>query len=296
MTVIGPTAARRPNPPWVSWPSAGYFPRPLEPVVAGRSRQATGAPTSAARPSGSTATASACARSSSGAPGYAMPTLVWQIPARQARSGTYRVVVRGVHRSGTRKTFGRSYDVRMFTRDEPVTRHTSLKANARVGSQPASGRGGTSTSPRRRTPRRTARARRRPARAGLRQVVGDGDVRVVRERRSIASGPWSTPAASGSHWLIPSTTPTNTTGETGRNVPVPRRCTRNGRVRARHVREVVDDRGRSASSTSYGGSSVMCVGMCRGRLVAHADAVLLQWLPQGSGTASETPIVGTADT
>ena len=44
-----------------------------------------------------------------------MPTLVWQIPAKQAKSGTYRVVVRGVHRAGTRKIFGRTYDVRMFT-------------------------------------------------------------------------------------------------------------------------------------------------------------------------------------
>src|SRR6478735_5971472 len=31
MTVVGPTAAGRPNPAWVSWPTAGYFPTTLEP-------------------------------------------------------------------------------------------------------------------------------------------------------------------------------------------------------------------------------------------------------------------------
>ena len=116
MTVIGPTAAGRPNPAWVSWPTAGYFPRTLEPngrwsLSAGNRRADFRRATVT-----STATATRSARSGSGVHnGYGMPTLVWQIPATLAKSGTYRVVVRGVHRAGTRKTFGRTYDVRMFT-------------------------------------------------------------------------------------------------------------------------------------------------------------------------------------
>jgi hypothetical protein len=45
--------------------------------------------------------------------GYAMPTLVWQINAAQAKSGTYKVVVRGI-KIGKRKVT-RTYSVRMFS-------------------------------------------------------------------------------------------------------------------------------------------------------------------------------------
>ena len=115
ITVIGPTAARRPNPPWVSWPSAGYFPRPLEPggrwsLSAGNTRADFRRATVRVYRNGQRVRAVELRVHS----GYAMPTMVWQIPARQAGSGTFRVVVRGVHRSGTSKTFGRSYYVRMF--------------------------------------------------------------------------------------------------------------------------------------------------------------------------------------
>ena len=46
--------------------------------------------------------------------GYAQPTLVWQLPAGTASSGTFKVVVRGAHLKGSRASFGRSYVVRMF--------------------------------------------------------------------------------------------------------------------------------------------------------------------------------------
>jgi uncharacterized protein YkwD len=115
MTVIGPTAAHRPNPAWVSWPTAGYFPRPLEPggrwsLSAGSRKADFRRATVRVYRNGKALRAVKLAVHS----GYAMPTLVWQIPAAQAKSGTYRVVVRGVHRAGTRKVFGRTYDVRMF--------------------------------------------------------------------------------------------------------------------------------------------------------------------------------------
>jgi uncharacterized protein YkwD len=115
MTVIGPTAAGRPNPTWVSWPSAGYFPSSLEPggrwsLSAGNKamdfRRATvrvyrdGQPVRATR-----------LRVQNG---YAQPTLVWQLPAATATSGTFRVVVRGVHLPGSRKGIVRAYVVRMF--------------------------------------------------------------------------------------------------------------------------------------------------------------------------------------
>ena len=61
------------------------------------------------------------------------------------------------------------------------------------------------------------------------EVVGDGDVRVVGELEVDAR---AGPAHGGGELLAAARSPrrgvTNTTGETGRKVPVPRRCTRNG--------------------------------------------------------------------
>ncbi len=116
MTVIGPTAAARPNPAWVSWPTAGYFPAPLEPkgrwsLSAGNARTDFRRATVHVYRNGQAIRAVRQPVHN----GYGMPTLVWQIPAKQAGSGTFHVVVSGVHRAGTRKVFARTYDVRMFT-------------------------------------------------------------------------------------------------------------------------------------------------------------------------------------
>ena len=59
ITVIGPSSSARPNPTFVSWPTAGYFPNTIEPSGAGRSRPATVASASPGRPWRSTATATA---------------------------------------------------------------------------------------------------------------------------------------------------------------------------------------------------------------------------------------------
>lgn len=114
VTVIGPTKAGRPNPAYVAWPSAGYFPRTLEPggrwsLSAGNKRTSfknarvrvfrNGQPMRAVRYRPHN--------------GYAMPTLVWQLNAAQAKSGTYRVVVRGIKVG--KKKITRSYSVRMFS-------------------------------------------------------------------------------------------------------------------------------------------------------------------------------------
>ncbi len=116
ITVIGPTSARRPNPAWVSWPTAGWFPRPLEPggrwsLSAGNSRTDFARATVRVHRNGTAVRVTKLRVR----PGYAQPTLVWQLPAAQAKSGTYRVVVRGVRRAGSAKPFGRTYTVRMFT-------------------------------------------------------------------------------------------------------------------------------------------------------------------------------------
>jgi hypothetical protein len=115
MTVIGPRAVRRPNPVWVSWPTAGYFPSPLEPggrwsLSAGNNKTDFRRATVRVYRNGQVVRATKLRVQ----PGYAQPTLVWQLPARTAQSGTFTVVVRGVHRAGSRASFGRTYVVRMF--------------------------------------------------------------------------------------------------------------------------------------------------------------------------------------
>ena len=102
ITVIGPTNAYRPNPAWVSWPSAGWFPSTLEP--AGRWSLSSGVR--------GTSFAGASVRVwRNGAPvkvsrapvadGYAMPTVVWLPPASVARSGTFKVLVSGIRQGRT---------------------------------------------------------------------------------------------------------------------------------------------------------------------------------------------------
>ncbi len=116
ITVMGPTSYYRPNPAWVSWPSMGYFPNTLEPN--GRWSLSSG--------NRSVSFARAQVRVyRNGVPiyaaknpvhnGYAMPTIVWQVPASIAKSGSFRVVVSGIRRAGKRKSFSRSYGVAMFT-------------------------------------------------------------------------------------------------------------------------------------------------------------------------------------
>lgn len=114
ITVIGPTNAWRPNPTWVSWPTAGYFPNTLEP--GGRWSLSTGVRSfSFTRAKVKVWRNGALVRVTK-APvvnGYGMPTVVWQMPASIARSGSFRVVVSNVRQG--RKKFRRAYTVAMFT-------------------------------------------------------------------------------------------------------------------------------------------------------------------------------------
>jgi uncharacterized protein YkwD len=114
LTVVGPTDGYRPNPSWVSWPSAGYFPTSLEPN--GRWSLSTGyrnfsfkkARVKVWRNGVLVRTAKNRVVN-----GYGMPTVVWQMPASISRSGTFRVQVTGI-RAG-RKKFSKTYSVTMFT-------------------------------------------------------------------------------------------------------------------------------------------------------------------------------------
>lgn len=119
MTVVGPTAARRPNPAYVGWPTAGYFPNSLEP--ARRWSLSAGDPRTDFRRArvrvyrashGSWVRVPA--RKYAVQNGYARPTIVWQMGS-VSRTASYKVVVRGIRKAGSSKRFRTHYLVRMFT-------------------------------------------------------------------------------------------------------------------------------------------------------------------------------------
>ncbi len=116
ITVIGPTASARPSPAYVAWPTAGWFPAPLEPdgrwsLSAGNKRtnfsrarvrvfrNGTRVPTTRHKPH----------------KGYAQPTLVWEVPDSVATSGTFHVVVQGIRLGKKKRKHTWSYDVSMFS-------------------------------------------------------------------------------------------------------------------------------------------------------------------------------------
>ncbi len=115
ITVIGPTSTSRPNPAAVSWPTAGWFPRTLEP--SGRWSLSLGDRSLSFR-------WAAVRVWRDGKPikavkhpvadGYAQPTLVWQIPASLARSGTFKVEVSSIRATAKSTRYTRTYTVRMF--------------------------------------------------------------------------------------------------------------------------------------------------------------------------------------
>jgi uncharacterized protein YkwD len=116
LTVIGPSSAARPNPAWIGWPSAGYFPNKMEP--GGRWSLSSGLKSvSFARASVAVflGTHRFKVHKFAVEGGYAQPTIVWQMPASFPKTGDYRVVVSGIHRAGMRKALKVAYTVRLFT-------------------------------------------------------------------------------------------------------------------------------------------------------------------------------------
>ena len=78
-----------------------------------------------------------------------------------------------------------------------------------------------------------------------------------------APPPERTRDSTRSQSLMPSTTDTNTTGDTGWKVPVPRRWMSNGCSDSAIVRRCLSMSSRSSAATSVGGSRVMWVGIDR---------------------------------
>ena len=116
LTVIGPTSSARPNPRWVGWPTAGYFPNAIEPD--GRWSLSSGRR--------NVSFAHAKVRVYYGGHrvpvhqyrvenGYAQPTIVWQMPAGFATTGSYKVVVKRIKKKGSRRLLHTAYTVNLFT-------------------------------------------------------------------------------------------------------------------------------------------------------------------------------------
>jgi len=108
------SSSARPNPAFVSWPSAGYFPSTIEPsgrwsLSAGNRGVSFSRSTVAVYRNGHRISASKLRVEN----GYAQPTMAFNIPASQARSGAYTVVVRGI-RAGSH-WYTHTYHVSMFT-------------------------------------------------------------------------------------------------------------------------------------------------------------------------------------
>ena len=116
LAVVGPTSADNPNPAWVPWPSAGWFPAPLQPN--GRWSLGSGsadADFSHARVTVHRVRSDADQRLKVKvqpvANGTAAPTLVFDVRG-VATAGTYRVSVTGVRKAAAASY---RYTVRLFT-------------------------------------------------------------------------------------------------------------------------------------------------------------------------------------
>jgi uncharacterized protein YkwD len=117
LTVIGPTNQYRPNPSYVGWPSAGYFPNALEP--SGRWSLSSGskavsfryAKIYVYRADG----VQVPVRKYSVHGGYAQPTVVWQMPSSFSKTTSYKVGITGIKKSGYSGSLRTSYTVRLFT-------------------------------------------------------------------------------------------------------------------------------------------------------------------------------------
>lgn len=116
LTVIGPTNASRPNPRWVGWPTAGYFPNKLEPE--GRWSLSAGLKSISfkyARVAVYSDGVRIPVRKYAVHNGYAQPTLVWQMPSSFDRTKAYTVVVSKIKKAGVAKLLRKKYTVRLFT-------------------------------------------------------------------------------------------------------------------------------------------------------------------------------------
>src|SRR3569833_393416 len=111
---------------------------------------------------------------------------------------------------------------------------------------------------------------------------------------SRSSGPWRMRSSRCSHSLIPMASATNTTGDTGRNVPVPRSMIGKGRSCAATARRCRSISSSAAAATRSGGTSVMCVGIERASGSPNDARDCCSSSPYGSGIGIATPLVRSA--
>jgi uncharacterized protein YkwD len=113
--VVGPTSAAQPEPAWVPWPTAGWFPSPLEPA----GRWSLGA----SDPATDFSHAHIRVVSAAGKVlhvhrypvenGYGDPTVVWHVTGIRA-SGHYRVTMSKIRFADRKGSFSHSYRVHLF--------------------------------------------------------------------------------------------------------------------------------------------------------------------------------------
>src|SRR3569833_4538943 len=111
---------------------------------------------------------------------------------------------------------------------------------------------------------------------------------------SRSSGPWRMRSSRCSHSLIQLASATNTTGDTGRNVPVPRSMIGKGRSCAATARRCTSISSSAAEATRSGGTSVMCVGIERASGSPNDARDRCSSSPYGSGIGIATPMVRSA--
>jgi uncharacterized protein YkwD len=111
MYVVGPTSTQNPNPAWVPWPTAGWFPSDLEPD--GRWSLASGsagADLARARVTVRRDGTRVKVRRHPFVRGFGMPTISWEIDGAVG-AGTYTVTVSGIRGAAAPRV---TYDVRVF--------------------------------------------------------------------------------------------------------------------------------------------------------------------------------------
>jgi hypothetical protein len=114
--VVGPTSASQPSPPWVAWPTAGWFPNPLEPD--GRwSLTASDTSTDFSHAHVRMVSAAGQVIKVHRYPvenGYGNPTVVWRAP-KVHLSGHYRITVSNITDATHKGPFSHTYRVLLFT-------------------------------------------------------------------------------------------------------------------------------------------------------------------------------------
>ncbi|HSS67134.1 MAG TPA: CAP domain-containing protein [Nocardioidaceae bacterium] len=119
LTVFGgASSSTRPNPRWVSWPTAGWFPGPIEPAGRWSLSSGAGADFSQARVRVEAGGSQLPVQTYPVVNGYGAPTIVFQVSDVHS-PGSYTVTVRGIRLSGRSTPVNHQYKVRLFRPFQP---------------------------------------------------------------------------------------------------------------------------------------------------------------------------------